>query len=205
MTLPKHLADKRDELAEEYKKCLSDEIDRFDSKSGTTSSLSIQDPIRLSTMPFCRIINMRDFEAGFDAAVKLMSEAAPEFDEKEADKKIAQEIHRLLPEVPERISAVQSVSLIRNLLRWQYNQLSALLAARDAEIARLKADHKIVLKDNGGTYSVQAIITTQKESLLEQELNKWKAMALELAEAVEGLEEASEALAKLEEMKKPTG
>jgi hypothetical protein len=44
------------------------------------------------------------------------------FDEKAAKDELVKRIHELLPEIPERINAVQSVELILDMLRWQHEK-----------------------------------------------------------------------------------
>lgn len=96
MTIPKHIADKRDKLAEEYS-----------FSKGVAHTKRTEPAWHYSQL---------DFKQGFDAAVKLLSEAAPEFimDMRGDEKYIAGAKH-------------------------QHEELSALIAARDAEINKWEA------------------------------------------------------------------
>ena len=179
------LKEKRDEMAEKTANC----------RNGQCVSANITEWNRTH----------EGYLLGFDAAVKLMSEAAPEFDKSAFTKEFWSQLYSEIAAHRKHKFYCDDEWVFTKACEWQHQQLSALLAARDAEIVKLQDEYE-------KTY--QAMCNRGDDR------DKWRAMVEEMGKALKALADrhkwndllgdciceqhnrAKEALAKLEEMKK---
>lgn len=116
-----------------------------------------------------RILGKKDFLAGYDARDAELSKM-PEFDNYLATD-FAIELNRKEQEF-------NNVNTLTEMAKWQFQKCAKIIAARDAEIARLQ-----VCADLYDLRTAERNTANEKIRELESEVERWKARASEMSEA----------------------